>query len=55
MPERNEIIINNLLSQICDFTEITKEQYLPWLKTEIGLTNNEILHLKEMNCLPEPA
>lgn len=55
MPERKDIIINNLLREICDYTDIRKEQYLSWLKLEIGLTEDEIIHLKKMDCLPEPV
>ena len=53
-PTRNEIIINNILSQVCSFTEMPEDQYLPWLKLEIGLSDEEIDHLKEVNCLPMP-
>ena len=51
--ERACIIINNLLSQIVDYTDISKEQYIPWLKQEVGLSDTEIKELRDMNCFPE--
>lgn len=53
-PERRDIILNNILAAICDATEIQKQQWIPWLKTEVGMTDDEISHLKEVNCFPEP-
>lgn len=53
-PSREDIIINNILSEICSCTPIKEDQYLPWLKLEIGLSDAEIDHLKEVNCLPMP-
>lgn len=53
-PSRLEIIINNLLDNICKYTDITKEQYEDWLESEVGLTKEEIQHLKEVDCFPEP-
>lgn len=53
-PSRNEILINNLLSAICDFTEIKKEQYEDWLTMEMGFKKEEIERLKNIDCFPVP-
>ena len=53
LKERALVIINNLLSEILDKTDISKEQYLPWLIQEVGLDEAEIAELRNMNCFPE--
>ena len=51
---RGQIIINNLLAEICLKTDIKKDQYESWLINEVGLTKAEIKELKEADCLPLP-
>lgn len=51
---REEIIINNILSQVCECCDIPNEQYIPWLTEEVGLTEAEIERLQAVNCLPMP-
>lgn len=55
--KRCKIIINNLLNQIVKFTDMynaDKETYFSWLRTEVGLTEEEIKELQDDDCLPEP-
>ena len=52
--ERSQMIINNLLCEIVDKTEIGKEDYYNWLKSEIGLSDDEIIELQVADCFPEP-
>ena len=54
MADRKDIIINNLLSEICSKTDIPREDYLPWLRTEIGLSDEDIDDLINEGCLPFP-
>lgn len=51
---REKILINNLLTAICDTTDIAKDQYEDWLKLEIGFTDEEIQELKDKDLFPEP-
>lgn len=55
MPDRKDIIINNLLSEICEKTEITSDEYKPWLMLEVGLTEAEIKELEQKECFPTPV
>lgn len=55
IPSQNLILINNLLSAIVEQTDIPKEQYESWLRTEIGMSDDKIRELKQFNCFPEPA
>ena len=51
--DRAQIIINNLLSEITSKIPMSQETYITWLKTEIGLTQDEIDEMSEKNYLPE--
>lgn len=53
--ERATIIINNLLTEIIDKTCMADqpEMYIPWLKSEIGMTDEEIAELKALDRFPE--
>ena len=53
-PDRKNVLINNLLSEICNKTDIPKDQYIPWLKEEVGFTEKELNDLKDNGLLPEP-
>ena len=55
IPSKNLILINNLLSAVVSQTEIPKEQYVPWLKSEMGFDDEKIAELKMFGCFPEPA
>lgn len=54
MGTREKIIINNILAEICDKTDIQKDQYESWLKLEVGMTEEEINELKADGLFPEP-
>ena len=53
--DRATVIINNLLTEIIEKTCMAEqpEAYIPWLKTEIGMTDEEIEELKTLNRFPE--
>ena len=51
---REEQIINNILAEICKCCDFPSDQYIPWLKEEVGLTDTEIERLQAVNCLPMP-
>lgn len=51
---RGDIIINNILTEIALKTDMEKEQWISWLKFEVGLTDEDIYHLKKVGCFPEP-
>lgn len=54
--DRLKIIVNNLLDEICEKVwEAPAEGYIPWLKEEIGLTDEEITELKDSDCFREPV
>lgn len=55
MPSQKDLLINNILAEVCKSTDISREQYIPWLKSEIGMTDEDITYLKAVNCLPEPC
>ena len=51
--ERAKELINNLLYQIWNYTEISEggiENFINWLKIEVGFTNDE---LKELHFIKE--
>lgn len=52
--ERRNLLIHNILCEICDKTDIPKEQYEPWLKLEVGMREDEIEELKALELFPEP-
>lgn len=52
--KRCKELINNILSDICNVTDIPKGQYIPWLKSEVGMTESEIKELKTEGLLPMP-
>lgn len=52
---RMEILINNLLSEICTKTEIPDSQYESWLRCEVGMTDDEMSYLKEKGLFPRPC
>lgn len=52
---RMEILINNLLSEICTKTEIPDSQYESWLRCEVGMTDDEMSYLKERGLFPRPC
>ena len=52
--ERAQVIINNLLCEIVDKTEIGKDDYYKWLKTEVGVNDEEMIELQMADCFPEP-
>lgn len=53
--DRATVIINNLLTEIIEKTCMADQpdMYIPWLKTEIGMTDEEIEELKALNRFPE--
>lgn len=56
-PIRSKQLINNLLVQIVNYTDIAKcshEQYEAWLRTEVGFTEEELTELYEADLLPYP-
>ena len=53
--DRAQIIINNLLSEITSKIPMSQETYMSWLKTEIGITQDEINEMTEKSYLPEAA
>ena len=55
MSQRESILINNLLSEICKADAIPREQYIPWLKSEVGFTDQEIEDLRNNDLFPEPV
>lgn len=52
--ERAKMLINNLLSEICDKTDIPASQYKSWLTQEVGMTQEEISELSDDGLLPCP-
>lgn len=53
---RAKILINNILSEVSAHIEWqSEEEYILWLKTEIGFTENEINELKLQDLLPVPV
>lgn len=54
MDDRSQILINNLLSEICSKTDIPREQYRAWLLCEVGFTEEELFELEENGCIPWP-
>lgn len=52
---RSVILINNLLSELSDKIPWNSEsEYLTWLRTEVGFSEEELDELKEKECLPIP-
>lgn len=47
-------IINCILAQICNTTEMNKETYVSWLKTEVGISEKEMAELNKDGFLPMP-
>mgnify|MGYP000549065842 CR=1 FL=1 len=52
---RAKILINNILAEVSTAWEDNKQGYTDWLKTDIGMTDEEIAELKEDNLFPEPT
>lgn len=53
--DRSKVIINNLLSEITEKVwESDNKEYMAWLKSEVGLSDRELLELSDAGCLPLP-
>lgn len=48
--KRLEVILNNVLVELLKAIELEREDYIQWLKHEVGITDEE---LKKLN-LPMP-
>lgn len=48
-------IINNILAQVTNFTDMDKKTYISWLKNEVGITQNELDELGTEGFLPLPV
>lgn len=52
---RLKILINNILSEVSKTTNMSTEEYINWLKNEVGFEEVELNDLKELDCLPTPV
>lgn len=53
--QRAKILINNLLDEIVDKVwQAPSEDYIPWLKEEVGFTDEEISELQDEGLFPVP-
>lgn len=53
--ERLKEIVNCLLAQISDYSDMNKETYLSWLRTEVGISEEELSELNKEGYLPMPV
>lgn len=53
--ERLKEIVLCILSQIADYSDMDKNTYISWLKTEVGISDNELQELNDEGFLPMPV
>lgn len=53
--KRLKEIVNNILAEIVNTTEMDTATYLSWLKSEVGITNDELVELQGDGLLPMPV